>query len=74
VLEEVSLGEFWGISLYPAVESIPEKNNFYRSLHDSHTKGRELKITFSAPELIKFQKSTFPPRAVFCPSNILIWN
>jgi hypothetical protein len=49
VLEEVSLGEFWRISLYPAVESIPGKNNFYRSLQDSHTKGKELKITFFSP-------------------------
>jgi hypothetical protein len=72
VLEEVSLGEFWRISLYPAVESIPGKNNFYRSLQDSHTKGEELKITFSAPELIKRRKSTFPTRAVFCPSIINI--
>jgi hypothetical protein len=27
-----------GISLYPAVENIPEGNNFYRSLHNSHTR------------------------------------
>jgi hypothetical protein len=70
VLEKVSLGEFWRISLYPAVESIPGKNNFYRSLQDSHTKREELKITFSAPELIKHRKSTFPPRALFYPSLI----
>jgi hypothetical protein len=69
VLEEVSLGEFWRISLYPAVESIPEKNNFYRSLQDSHTKGRELKITFSAPELIKCQKSSFPHELCFVLVN-----
>jgi hypothetical protein len=74
VLEEVSLGEFWRISLYPAVENIPEKNNFYRSLHDSHTRGKELKITFLAPELIKRWKSTFPPRTVFYPSDFIDLN
>jgi hypothetical protein len=42
-----------GIFLYPAVENIPERNNFYRSLHNSHTRGKGLKITSSASELIK---------------------
>jgi hypothetical protein len=49
VLEEVSLGEFWRISLYPAVESIPGKNNFYRSLQDSHTKREGAENHFFSP-------------------------
>jgi hypothetical protein len=38
VLEEVSLEEFWRISLYLAVEEIPEKNNFYRKIRGIDTR------------------------------------
>jgi hypothetical protein len=38
VPEEVFFGEFWRISLYPAVEEIPEKNNFYWKICSLHTK------------------------------------
>jgi hypothetical protein len=38
VLEEVFFGEFWRIALYPSVEEIPEKNNFYRKICSLHTR------------------------------------
>jgi hypothetical protein len=29
----------WSFFLHPAVENIPGKNNFYRDVHDLHTRG-----------------------------------